>query len=597
MRRIFTLQVLIFPILVVFLSAASFFFHGSCGAWQWWLSISFIVVLPFLVSDRTVAVKSDCAFFGLLVLIWLISPVWPDACAHVDLQRYHMPMIRLLAEGWNPVCDPLCEDIVGKLGIELDGMSYMHVQFISKTAAIFCACAYSFVRDPMAMVYPQLVFMILGLALVTWRVFGRVSVAVIIALLLWKWATIPLFVDTTVLIASAGLIFTMFSDMREKKFSLVELGAFTFWMVNTKLPGVFAAFIFWSVFIVAKILRERSDCKAVVLKSALSAVVITGISLSVSFNPYGTSFRDYGHPLYPFQTVDQKKFPKHNLTGDFKVMNEDYRMMGRAARLLNAYTLPRLVRVYYNQRLGRQDFKPHQWVWDYNDDEHGCASPVSFTSRCWIWLTFAVFLLAPSLRPFAAALFVVMCAFPEDYIGFVRYQPWIDGCTLLCLAFLLSAACDRFKRLDHFVKWFAVMLIVFKFAEVPRWAISNLRWVADAEQNLHDEVFVHYHKPPSRIKDRSVMEGAPLYNTNHPHKNNIVLLCRQLNKADVKVIGKVDIGENECKEFPCGMLVRSNRPFPWTSKIDGASRIDRIRNAANLSWRAISGLYFPRLIR
>lgn len=442
-------QVLLFPVVVIALTAASFFFGGQCGPWQWWMGVALACALPFLsgVSWKD-AFKTDVLFAGLLIALTCLSPMMLDRVRYIDYASYHLPMIRYLIEGWNPVSDPTAAGISQQLGLELGGMNYLHVAFLPKTAAIFAAVAHSFVWDPLALTYPVTFFLFVGLALELYRVWkGALWICgLTFYMLIWHFFDPNLYVDSAVLLSAAGLITTMYAGLRDKEIRFIPLATFTFWMMNVKMPSAVGAFVFWCVFGGAILWQNKCQCRKLSAKFLALGLVLGALFVIVSFNPYGTSFRDYGHPLYPFRTANADKFPEVNLTWDFKIGNDDWKQMSFAGLFVNAYVSPSLARAYYNYKLNRKDFAPHQYYWDCSYKDIGTRSPLTWKRRLTLALTMALLMMIPGFRPFAMMLVVPLFLFPKEYVGYLRYWAWIDVFRALAVAGLLMQIVKKWPR-------------------------------------------------------------------------------------------------------------------------------------------------------
>ena len=218
----FERQVLVFPLLVVFLACASFLFGGTCAAWQWWTAVAVVVLVPFARKKKWRATLGAAGLFVLLLffLRCMIPPLVWDTTECDDMSSYHLPMVQLLVEGWNPVMDPTAEKIVASLGLDLWGMAPLHVAFLPKTLAVFSAVAHTYVKDPYALTFPLLIFLWLGVFLAgirMFRGFSRLALAAALAFVLpdviWKMP-----VDLSVAFASCGLLLTMLEGLRKKGF-------------------------------------------------------------------------------------------------------------------------------------------------------------------------------------------------------------------------------------------------------------------------------------------------------------------------------------------------------------------------------------------
>ena len=315
---IFERQVLVFPLLVVLFACTSFLFGGRCAAWQWWTAVAAVTLVPFARRGQWRSALGAAGLFALLLfaLRCLIPPfVWDDtSCA--DMPVYHLPMVQLLIEGWNPVADPMADGIAASLGLDLWGMAPLHVAFLPKTLAVFSAVAYTFVHDPYALTFPLPVFLwisVLLQAFRSFRGFPRLAVSAAIVGIL-PIVTLQMPVDLCVAFSSCGLLLTMQDALRRKKCDWLALGLWAAWMMNLKLNGVLGAFVFCAVFVAATIWKNRIEWKQWFGRFAAFGGVLVLLWALVSWNPLGTSWKYFGHPLYPFKTIDANRFPVMDLT-------------------------------------------------------------------------------------------------------------------------------------------------------------------------------------------------------------------------------------------------------------------------------------------
>ena len=430
----FERQVLVFPLLVVLLACASFLFGGTCAAWQWWTAVAAVVAVPFARRARWRASVGAAGMFALLLfaLRCLIPPLTWDDTLCVDMPVYHLPMIQLLVEGWNPVVDPTAENITAALGLDLWGMAPLHVAFQPKTFAVFSAVAHSFVGDPFALTFPGPFLLWLGVllsAIRTTRGFVRLALVAGIVCIL-PMVDFRMFVDQGLAFASCGLLLAMQDALRQKKCDWLALAVWSAWMMNLKLNGVLGAFVFCAVFAAMTIWKNRTEWKKQFARFAAFGCVLVALWGLVSWNPLVTSWRTYGHPLYPFKTVDAGRFPVKDLTWDLGNGNDDYREMGKLGLLAHAYLSPKATVAFYRWKTGRADFEPDCEWWPLN------VFP-SDSVRAGIWLLFAVLFLVPGGRAWAFAGLVLLVSVPDRMAGYTRYQPWLSA--LGCLALKLGA--------------------------------------------------------------------------------------------------------------------------------------------------------------
>ena len=364
---LFERQVLVFPLLVVVLSSAAFLFGGRCAAWQWWTAVAAVVLVPFARRGRWRESLVAAGFFAILLfaLRCLVPPLTWDDTLCVDMPVYHLPMIQLLVEGWNPIADPTAKNITAALGLDLWGMAPLHIAFQPKTFAVFSAVAHSFVGDPFALTFPGPFLLWLGVLLAairTTRGFVRLALVSGIVCIL-PMVDFRMFVDQGLAFASCGLLLAMQDSLRQKKCDWLALAVWGAWMMNLKLNGVLGAFVFCAFFAVATIWKNRTEWKKWIARFAAFGCVLVALWGFVSWNPLVTSWRAYGYPLYPFKTVDAERFPVKDLTWDLGNGNDDYREMGKLGLLAHAYLSPKATIAFYRWKTGRADFEPDCEWW------------------------------------------------------------------------------------------------------------------------------------------------------------------------------------------------------------------------------------------
>ena len=432
--RIFERQVLVFPLLVVILACTSFLFGGQCATWQWLAAAVVVVGAPFLKHDNGRAALGAAGMFaGLLVVIkGVLPPLFWDNAGCVDMPAYHLPMIQLLIEGWNPVTDPLAKEITASLGLDLWGMAPLHVAFTGKTMAVFAAVAYHFVGDPTALTIPGLAFLWLGVALQTTRLFrGMACWATLLALVyVLPLIHLGMFVDLSLACAACGLLLTMANDLKRGECDWGRLTVWTIWTMTIKLNGALAAFVFCAGFALVMIWRRRSEWKRWIGRFAVFGA---GVALAwgvISWNPLVTSWEEYGHPLYPFATVDEAKWPVCDLTWDMRVVNEDYRQMGRLGGWLREYVSPGWAQNHWCRTTGRADFSPARPVEWGEYDGFFCSGNEAI--RFLLWGLLVALLAHPRGWMFGLGGGLLTLMVPWHNMGYLRYMPWLSS--LGCLA-------------------------------------------------------------------------------------------------------------------------------------------------------------------
>ena len=385
----------------------------------------------------------------LVALRWLIAPLVWDSMVRPDLPTCHLPMIQLLIEGWNPVADPTAEGITASLGLDLWGMAPLHVAFSMKPLAVFSAVAFTFVRDPYALTFPLLVFLWLGVLLTAVRMFRGFARWALVAALVFVLPMVSwrMPVDLAMAFASCGLLLTMLDALRRRECDWLALTVWGAWMATLKLNGAMGLAVFAAAFAVAKIRKERGERKLWAARLAAWIGVVAVVAGIVSWNPLGTSWRTFGHPLYPYRTVDAERFPVRDLAWDLQNGNEDFRAMGRAGRLAHAYLSPRATIAFYRWRLGRPDFAPECEWWKLEVFPDGRV-------RAALWLMFGLLLLLPAGRPFGIGGLVLLMPVPDAMVGYTRYQPWLSA--LGCLAVALAAERAEARIDARLARWLSV---------------------------------------------------------------------------------------------------------------------------------------------
>jgi len=438
----FERQVLVFPILVVVLACTSFLFGGTCAAWQWWTAVAAEIAVPFARKKGWRAALVAAGLFALLLfaLQCLIPPLVWDSMQCDDMSSYHLPTAQLLIEGWNPVQDPQAEKILSSLGLDRWGMSPLHVAFLPKALAVFSAVAYCFIKDPYAVFFPGLVFLWLGLLLTSARLFrGFPRWALVVALVFvlpkvaWRMP-----VDLCVAFASFGLLLTMQDALRKKNCDWLSLTVWSVWMMNAKHNGVIGAFVFCALFVMAKTWKERLKWKKWIARFAAFGTALVLLWCLISWNPLGTSWRTYGHPLYPFKTFDAERFPIRDLTWDLKVGNEDFKNMGKMTRFAHAYLSPKTTVSFLRWKNRRSDFNPSCVLWLRKEFP-------TWSSRIQIWLLFAVLFLLPRGRIWGLGGLLLLISVPTHIIGYTRYQPWLSSLGCLAVALFAEWANSRMR--------------------------------------------------------------------------------------------------------------------------------------------------------
>lgn len=530
---LFERQVLVFPLLVVLLACTSFLFGGRCAAWQWWTAVAAVVLVPFARRERWRVAWGAAGLFALLLfaLRCLIPPLVWDSTECEDMPVYHLPMIQLLIEGWNPVVDPMAEQITASLGLDLWGMAPLHVAFLPKTMAVFSAVAYTFIGDPLALSFPLPVVLWLGVLLTALRMFCGFPRLALVAALCFVLPTVVLRmpVDLSVAFASCGLLLTMQDALRRRGCDWFALTVWTAWMMNLKLNGVLAAFVFCALFAVVTIWRERTKWRKWLDRFAAFCGVLVLLWFLVSCNPLGTSWRSYGHPLYPFQTIDAERFPIQDLTWDLQGGNADYLEMGRIGLFAHIFLSPSATDAFYRWKLHQDDFEPIGvwWLW---------KEYPSFTVRMALCLGFCILLILPSGRPWAVGGLILLILVPKNMIGFMRYQPWLQA--LGCLAIVFSAEWVESRLNSRLTQGLSTLTAIgiFLYAGIHGFRLSNnieckARELDEARPRIRAPFWLG---PIDARKRNAAIEDdfTPRYNYLHCIENRTRLLVKELGREN-----------------------------------------------------------------
>ncbi len=536
-------QIILFPLLVVLLACISLLLGGRCSVWQWWTAVILVVAVPFVKKANwkyALASASLFAFF-LFALRCLIPPLVWDDIACPDMAAYHLPMIQLLIEGWNPVWDPMAEGVAKSLGLDLWGMAPLHVAFLPKTMAVFSAVSYGFIRDPLALAFSGPFVLWCGVFMTSIRKFNGMPrvmllVALVGALPMVAWH-MPL--DLCLAFASCGLLLTMHDSLKRKSCDWISLTVWCLWMMNLKLNGLMAAFIFCVLFVVATLWKERANWKWRFGRFAAWGLLLLLLSGIISWNPLGTSWRSYGHPLYPFKTIDASQFPVLDLTWDLRGGNEDYLEMGRIGLFSHAYLGPKATIAFYRRVLRRDLFNPActWWKWDEFPSD---------SARLAISLCMLILLILPGGRIWALGGMLLLIIVPRHMIGFTRYQPWLSS--LGCLAVLLAAewACVRLSvQLVRFLSISAATLLCFLVVTQSIQIAQRIECKAHELSVPRERVGSPFWRGPIdfRKKLAACVEGFyPRYNYLTCRENRTRLLIRELGmEGQTKVIPANDL--------------------------------------------------------
>lgn len=564
----FERQVLVFPLLVVVLACASFLFGGTCAAWQWWTAVAAVTLVPFARRDQWRSALGAAGLFALLLfaLRCLIPPLIWDATECPDMRTCHLPMIQLLIEGWNPVSDPLAERITSSLGLDLWGMAPLHVAFSMKALAIFSAVAFKHIGDPYALTFPLLVFLWLGVFLSGIRTFCGFARWALVAAFVFVLPMVAwrLPVDLALAFASCGLLFAMQDALRGKRCNWIALTVWAAWMMTLKLNGIMGLAVFATAFAVAKTWKKPRDVrKRFASRFAAWIAIVILVAGLVSWNPFATSWQNFGHPLYPYQTVDSNRFPVQDLAWDLQLGNQDWQTIGRAGLMCRSYLSPRLTDSFYRWKLHRSDFRPFCGWWSWKEATNGI-------SRVGLWLTFGILLAIPAGRVWGVAGLFLLLLVPKNMIGFTRYQPWLSA--LGCLASGLCVEWAESKREARLLRALSVFLfftLCFAAGTFGWKYARNIECKAKERVVVRRRIWTPFWRGPIEFRKQLapfVLNFAPRYNYLTCFENRTRLLVRELGTQDVTSV-----------ETPAEIVAAHGLHLDWDERNWGGDSVPSVR--------------------
>ena len=434
---------LLFPIAVVTLAFAAFAFGGHCALWQWWLAAAFAIATGFWRRPAREGIRAGLLFLAWMAIAWVgcglaAAPNWYDEAG------YHLPAVRMLADGWNPLLVNAPEELLRLTGFAPTDFRVDHVLFMPKIVWVFSAVAYFFTNDLFNPLVPILWFLVPAVLMRIWRTMENAAIV-------WKVLVIPLLyclllgsayvVDIVIQLAAIGLLLSFEEALSGKRVDVLSLVAYSFWMMGVKTTGLFHGGFFWTIFLVFAFVKKM-DWRPL-------AKVVAGVSVLLAVTcstPYFTSICHYRHPFYPNYTFDEKRFPVRDITEDFiTCQNEDAASIGHFGKYVYSFIAPSLVRTWYRWRLQKPDFQPYSANYRHHPNDGDGSVPTRWGMRFAFWVTIALLFFAgrKSFRPIMLMIVLGIGVAPLPMIGYVRYVPW----WLLPILFLyIDLTCDGGRR-------------------------------------------------------------------------------------------------------------------------------------------------------
>lgn len=422
-------EIFAFPVAVTVVSAAALMCGTTIGPWIWFFSFAGTLLLGMRGIKGMYSILATAAISAAFLAFCRILTASPVFLQDFDASICHIPAVRLLADGWNPVYESTPESISAAFGIDSSTMRIWHLLAMPKAVWYFNAAAYFATGNEYSMMLPILPFMGAALAVSVWRFLKASPAAGRIAAILPVFYIMPFrcnfFVtDNVVAIAGTGFLLALVRLLRGEELHENGLGlemfAWAFWMAASKPAGIFHIILWCVIFgMFAKArMQHLPKAKHLLLFAAFLAICWA--------SPYYSMWREYGHPFYPALTQDAAKHPAIDLTEDFYDRNEDAASLNWPERFVYSWISPDAVKWYRAKFRNEPDFQPYTWVW--GKDTSG-RMPTRPHTRLMLW-AMALFLAAAGRKgsvPAILCIFAGLVAMPPKYMGYLRYTPWLHA--------------------------------------------------------------------------------------------------------------------------------------------------------------------------
>lgn len=442
--------IFVFPIAVTALAALSLALGLPIAAWQWWAATCGCGLLLAFCSWRETKnarkLAIDVALFAAILAVFKLLVSTPVFLQDFDGSICHVPAVRLLADGWNPVYESTPEAIERAFNLDTSTMRIWHLLSMPKAVWYFNAAAYRFFGNDYAMMLPILPFMALALAISLWRFFnGRAFIAVpaiLLAFYIMPFRCNFFVTDNTVAIAGTGFLLGLVRRLRgedgRSRGLALELFTWAFWMAASKPAGILHVIVWYAIFCIWRFWKSPVRAKpefhpGILLFAALLAVVW--------ISPYWSMWREYGHAFYPSATADAAKHPAMDLTEDFFDRNRDADSMSWPERYAYSWISPDAVKWCRAKFKNEPNFKPFAEVWKLETDG---TAPTRPHARLMLWgmMLFLLIFGKTGSRMVVLCIFTGITALPPQYLGYLRYTPWL-------YAPLLVLSLERLADLPH----------------------------------------------------------------------------------------------------------------------------------------------------
>ena len=435
-------QILLFPLVVILLSCASFLLGGHCAPWQWWGSVATMLALPFVArADRRVALSAGGLFLLTLGALFVCVRLSHDSY-WVDAVAYHLPATRLLIDGWNPFTAATPDALGAAMQVDPEGMRLLHVLFLQKAVWVFNAVSFSFHGDAQSVTTPMEFYAFFMAAVALWRTLDtwRRPFRLLLVCALWTfcaglssevlWIPSMTVVDDVCAMMIFSLMVAMARDLARRTVSWERLVPLTLLAVVAKSAGALACFVLWAFFAVVALVRARKSFGRTFLRFAAAGAGMAVYFAVVCASPYFTAWRDYDHPLYPMARAEADQ-PVYDFVSDLNLANQDFHEMGPVGYFVNAYVSPSLAQGYYRRKLHQEDYYPTCIYWQcmslFAKEGDGIVATTltTFPQRLAILAALAILLFLPGWRIVTAMALLALAASPGPLYGYLRYFKWV----------------------------------------------------------------------------------------------------------------------------------------------------------------------------
>lgn len=543
------LPVLLFPVYVIGLVALGFVFRLPCTVWTWWAAVVLAVATAVVrrrESSVAVLATTVVLFAGLLFLVWLGSNLLTTSGAYDSLICYQ-PMVRLMAEGWNPVWQGTPEGMQAATGIAADEVASLHIFSASKGIFYFCTAAYRFTGAHFNLFLPLAPFLLISLLFAIADAFshrGKLAVACAgVGELYFLPCGYDMIDNLAIAISGIGLLVTMARYLKSGQCHVPRLIAFSFLMMTTKPTGMAHCLVFWILFLIAAVWTKRGLNLWRCIRNGGILLILVGL---VNVSPYVTSAVNFGSPFYPRVSGNPEKYPVKNITGDFLERNEDAAQMGHIGAFANAFLSSAITRKYYSLKTGKADFCPQGSTWGYciggtfgMANSKGAPTNVAFRFLYCSSLVLLLVFGGVAGRFIAACLVCAPLAMPTEMIGYSRYTPWVLSGFVLGVVAMTDFWNCRFRRSVQLL-----LLVVFAMAV----AVEFLMFLAVKVDQRH-AITQSLSADPPKVINASFHTLRGKYAGGETNAcGNVMLLCRRvpaLANAQIVVnpIGTIDAPE------------------------------------------------------